>query len=150
MATRRICEYTCILRAATCSLYEQNLWKFFFFFLPLRSFFGTVSGLKQHLGSTFTEPLPARRKTVPRYWSSTPMSSGILCAGKRYNGQTTLSADHLKFTSSRALQFPPEAWLRMSLANGSITRMTIRPSGRVTLKALGSTGHMPPELVTFS
>lgn len=60
------------------------------------------------------------------------------------------NADHPKYTPSRALQLPPEAWLRMSLGNGSITRMTIRPSGRVTLKALGNTGHMPPELITFS
>lgn len=48
----------------------------------------------------------------------------------------------------RALQFPPEGWLRMGLNNGSITWLTIRPSGRVALRALGDAGFMPPEKLT--
>lgn len=48
----------------------------------------------------------------------------------------------------RALQFPPEGWLRMSLNNGSITHLVIRPSGRVALRMLGDTGFMPPEKIT--
>lgn len=74
---------TLTLKVAKCHCYTVIL--FIILFLPRRSFFGTVSGLKQHSGSTFTEPLPARRKTVPRYWSSTPMSFDILCAGKKYD-----------------------------------------------------------------
>lgn len=49
----------------------------------------------------------------------------------------------------RALQLPPEAWLRISLANGSLTRVVCRPSGTVALKTLGSSDHMPPNMVTF-
>ena len=52
---------------------------------------------------------------------------------------------HYKF---RALQFPPEAWLRMSLHNSSITWIAIRPSGRVVLRALGDCGHLPPDKLT--
>jgi hypothetical protein len=50
----------------------------------------------------------------------------------------------------RALQFPPEAWLRMSPRHGSITWLTIRPSGRVVLQSLGDSGHMPPDKLSVS
>ncbi|XP_059569441.1 serine/threonine-protein phosphatase PGAM5, mitochondrial-like isoform X2 [Alligator mississippiensis] len=49
---------------------------------------------------------------------------------------------------TRALQFPPEGWLRMSLNNGSITHLVICPNGRVALRTLGDTGFMPPEKIT--
>lgn len=48
----------------------------------------------------------------------------------------------------RALQFPPEAWLRLSLNHASITWLSITPSGRVILRALGDSGHMPPDIIT--
>jgi serine/threonine-protein phosphatase PGAM5 len=50
----------------------------------------------------------------------------------------------------RALQLPPEAWLRMTTFNCSLTMLTIRPSGSVSLRALGDVGHLTPEEVTFS
>lgn len=52
------------------------------------------------------------------------------------------------FFFNRALQFPPEGWLRMSLNNGSITHLVIRPNGRVALRTLGDTGFMPPDKIT--
>lgn len=58
-------------------------------------------------------------------------------------------ANVIRYFVCRALQLPPEAWLRMSLAHGSITRVTIRPNGRVGLRSLGSAEHMPAKLVTF-
>jgi len=48
------------------------------------------------------------------------------------------------------LQFPPEAWLRLSLHHASITWISVMPSGRVILRTLGDTGHMPPEAITSS
>ena len=48
----------------------------------------------------------------------------------------------------RAMQFPPEAWRRMSLNHGSITWISILPSGQVILHWLGDTGHMPPDAIT--
>ncbi|TMS04096.1 Serine/threonine-protein phosphatase PGAM5, mitochondrial [Larimichthys crocea] len=44
--------------------------------------------------------------------------------------------------------FPPEGWLRIGLNNGSITWLTIRPSGRVALRTLGDAGFMPPDKLT--
>ncbi|XP_054853097.1 serine/threonine-protein phosphatase PGAM5, mitochondrial isoform X2 [Eublepharis macularius] len=57
-------------------------------------------------------------------------------------------ANVIRYIVCRALQFPPEGWLRMSLNNGSITHLVIRPSGRVALRMLGDTGFMPPEKIT--
>ncbi|CAJ0606975.1 unnamed protein product [Cylicocyclus nassatus] len=41
-------------------------------------------------------------------------------------------ANVIRYFVCRALQFPPEGWLRMSLGNCSITWLVIRPSGRVS------------------
>ncbi|XP_063000234.1 serine/threonine-protein phosphatase PGAM5, mitochondrial isoform X2 [Elgaria multicarinata webbii] len=57
-------------------------------------------------------------------------------------------ANVIRYIVCRALQFPPEGWLRISLNNGSITHLVIRPSGRVALRVLGDTGFMPPEKIT--
>jgi len=48
----------------------------------------------------------------------------------------------------RALQLPPEAWLRLSLHHGSVTTLTIRPNGHVILRTLGDAGYMPRDTVT--
>ena len=45
-------------------------------------------------------------------------------------------------------QVNPQAWLRMSLRNGSLTWVTISPKGRVHIKSLGDAGHLPAELLT--
>ncbi|XP_068594542.1 serine/threonine-protein phosphatase PGAM5, mitochondrial isoform X2 [Brachionichthys hirsutus] len=57
-------------------------------------------------------------------------------------------ANVIRYFVCRALQFPPEGWLRMGLNNGSITWLTIRPSGRVALRALGDAGFMPADKLT--
>ncbi|KAK9872863.1 hypothetical protein WA026_019651 [Henosepilachna vigintioctopunctata] len=57
-------------------------------------------------------------------------------------------ANVIRYFVCRALQFPAEAWLRISLNHGSITWITITPSGRVYLKVLGESGHFPPNLLT--
>ncbi|KAK7073070.1 hypothetical protein SK128_023838 [Halocaridina rubra] len=54
-------------------------------------------------------------------------------------------ANVIRYIVCRALQLPPEAWLRMSLHNGSITHIVIRPDGRVGLWQLGECGYMPPD-----
>ncbi|KAI3372287.1 hypothetical protein L3Q82_022802 [Scortum barcoo] len=57
-------------------------------------------------------------------------------------------ANVIRYFVCRALQFPPEGWLRMGLNNGSITWLTIRPSGRVALRTMGDAGFMPPDKLT--
>uniref|UniRef100_A0A1I8FCM1 Serine/threonine-protein phosphatase PGAM5, mitochondrial n=1 Tax=Macrostomum lignano TaxID=282301 RepID=A0A1I8FCM1_9PLAT len=43
-------------------------------------------------------------------------------------------ANVIRYFVCRALQLPPEAWLRFSLDHASITWVTIRPSGRVAVR----------------
>ncbi|KAL3857177.1 hypothetical protein ACJMK2_011870 [Sinanodonta woodiana] len=57
-------------------------------------------------------------------------------------------ANVIRYFICRALQLPPEAWLRLSLNHGSITWITIRPSGRVSLMFLGESGYMPIEKIS--
>ncbi|NP_001291139.1 phosphoglycerate mutase family member 5 [Esox lucius] len=57
-------------------------------------------------------------------------------------------ANVIRYFVCRALQFPPEGWLRLGLNNGSITWLTIRPSGRVGLRMMGDSGFMPPDKLT--
>ncbi|XP_032665535.1 serine/threonine-protein phosphatase PGAM5, mitochondrial isoform X2 [Odontomachus brunneus] len=59
-------------------------------------------------------------------------------------------ANVIRYFVCRALQFPPEAWLRICLKHASITWLCIFPNGRVTLFCLGDTGHMIPQNITSS
>ncbi|CAL8128509.1 unnamed protein product [Orchesella dallaii] len=54
----------------------------------------------------------------------------------------------IRYCVCRALQVPGEAWHRLSLNNCSITFLSILPNGRVILRALGDSGHMPVDLHT--
>ncbi|CAG2254351.1 PGAM5 [Mytilus edulis] len=57
-------------------------------------------------------------------------------------------ANVIRYFVCRALQLPPEAWLRLSLNHGSITWITVRPSGRVGLRTLGESGFMPADVTS--
>ncbi|KPI87277.1 putative phosphoglycerate mutase family member 5 [Leptomonas seymouri] len=59
-------------------------------------------------------------------------------------------ANVIRYLTMRALQLPPEAWLRTSLPHCSVTTITIRGNGHVSLVGMGSYGHLPPDLVTVS
>ncbi|KAH9598199.1 Histidine phosphatase superfamily [Trypanosoma melophagium] len=57
-------------------------------------------------------------------------------------------ANVIRYLVCRALQLPPEAWLRISLPHCSITSITINGRGHVSLSCLGSVGHLPADMVT--
>ncbi|KAJ8711123.1 hypothetical protein PYW07_008365 [Mythimna separata] len=57
-------------------------------------------------------------------------------------------ANVIRFFVCKALQFPPEGWLRMSLNHGSITQLSILPNGNVVLRSLSESGHMDPQYIT--
>lgn len=57
-------------------------------------------------------------------------------------------ANVIRYIVCRALQLPPEAWLRISLNNGSITYLVVHPTGNVSLRMLGDSGFMPPEKIS--
>ncbi|XP_063296775.1 serine/threonine-protein phosphatase PGAM5, mitochondrial-like [Pelobates fuscus] len=53
----------------------------------------------------------------------------------------------IRYFVCRALQLPLEAWLRLPLYHGSITKLLIKPDD-VSLKMLGEAGFMPPGKLT--
>ncbi|QQP36593.1 Phosphoglycerate mutase family member 5, partial [Caligus rogercresseyi] len=56
----------------------------------------------------------------------------------------------IRYFLCRALQFPPNAWLRMNLDNGSITIFTIHPNGDVVLNTYSNSGHFPMDKKTLT
>ena len=54
----------------------------------------------------------------------------------------------IRYFLCRALQLPPEAWLRFSLFHGSTTWLCIGPTGRVSVSMVGDIGHMPAHLMS--
>ena len=55
----------------------------------------------------------------------------------------------IQYFVCRALQFAPEAWSRFAVQNGSITVMQVDKKGDVIVTALGESGHIPVEKLTF-
>ena len=49
----------------------------------------------------------------------------------------------------RALGVDPTAWLRMTIANCSLTVIQVRPDGTCKLFLFGDIGHLPPELIAY-
>jgi serine/threonine-protein phosphatase PGAM5 len=56
----------------------------------------------------------------------------------------------IRYFFCRALQLPPEAWLRMSTYNCSLTYLMIKPNGRVSARMMGDVGHLPYSKTSFS
>ncbi|KAJ8711124.1 hypothetical protein PYW07_008366 [Mythimna separata] len=57
-------------------------------------------------------------------------------------------ANVIRYFVCKALQFPPEGWLRISLNHASITWISIMPNGNVVLRSLSDTGYMEPKYIT--
>lgn len=57
-------------------------------------------------------------------------------------------ANVIRYVVCRALQLPPEAWLRFSLPHASLTHLVVRANGHCSVRCLGDSGHLPVELVT--
>uniref|UniRef100_A0A158Q7H9 Serine/threonine-protein phosphatase PGAM5, mitochondrial n=1 Tax=Elaeophora elaphi TaxID=1147741 RepID=A0A158Q7H9_9BILA len=55
----------------------------------------------------------------------------------------------IRYFVCRALQFPPEGWLRLSVGHCSITWIVIYPNGFVSVRSLGDIGHLPNGKVSF-
>lgn len=59
-------------------------------------------------------------------------------------------ANVIRYFLCRALQIPPEAWLRFCIFNCSLTYFTIRPTGSVSCRLVGDIGHLDYDMTTFS
>lgn len=56
----------------------------------------------------------------------------------------------IRYFALRALQLPPEAWLRLCTFNCSLTHLVIWPHGSVSCNSIGDVGHLSLEETTFS
>ena len=56
----------------------------------------------------------------------------------------------IRYLFCRALQLPPEAWLRLCTFNCSITYLVIRPNGMVSCRMMGDIGHLDYYESSFS
>mmetsp|Transcript_19833 Transcript_19833/g.24457 ORF Transcript_19833/g.24457 Transcript_19833/m.24457 type:complete len:302 (-) Transcript_19833:202-1107(-) len=56
----------------------------------------------------------------------------------------------IRYFFCRALQLPPEAWLRFSTFNCSLTYLMVKPNGTVSCRMLGDVGHLGYGNTTFS
>jgi serine/threonine-protein phosphatase PGAM5 len=56
----------------------------------------------------------------------------------------------IRYFFCRALQLPPEAWLRLCTFNCSITYLVIRPNGMVSARMMGDIGHLDYDDTSFS
>lgn len=59
-------------------------------------------------------------------------------------------ANVIRYFLCRALQLPPEAWLRLCPFNCSLTYITIRATGSVSCRMMGDIGHLGYDKATFS
>lgn len=75
--------------------------------------------------------------TRPRAGVDQPQTSMLVC-----------HANVIRYMVCRALQLPPEAWLRIALPHASITSINVRGSGNVSIGMLGAATHLPPNLQT--
>ena len=111
-------------------------------------------------GAPCTPEPPYNCRTIPKEHRVFQESARIEAAFRKYfyradPEQNTDSievyvchANVIRYFVCRALQFPSEGWLRMRTNNCGITWLTIRPNGRVQLRSMGDTGHLPPNLIT--
>jgi serine/threonine-protein phosphatase PGAM5 len=75
----------------------------------------------------------------------------VLDVGLRHEFEVIVGHGNvIRYFVCRGLQIPPEAWLRFSVFNCSITYLVISPSGYVSVRSLGDTGHLSYEETTFS
>jgi serine/threonine-protein phosphatase PGAM5 len=56
----------------------------------------------------------------------------------------------LRYFVMRALQVPPEAWIKTDVYNCAISEVIIREDGEMLLLSHNDHGHLPPEMKTFN
>jgi serine/threonine-protein phosphatase PGAM5 len=56
----------------------------------------------------------------------------------------------IRYFFCRALQLPPEAWLRLCTYNCSLTYLVVRPNGLVSARMMGDIGHLSYDESSFS
>jgi len=59
-------------------------------------------------------------------------------------------ANVIRYFVCRIMQVGPEAWLRLSLGNCSVTWLAIHPNGTISIRVIGDIGHFPKGKISFT
>jgi hypothetical protein len=116
---------------------------------PSASSDATVSSSSEDTSSDVA-PAPAEAPPFAQPDAAGSAPSAALDAGG-LRGRCAIIVCHgnvIRYCALRALQLPPEAWLRLILPHGSITTVTITADGDALLTGLGDAGHLPAPDVT--
>jgi hypothetical protein len=79
-----------------------------------------------------------------------PSAAASSCDAEHEFDVVVCHGNVIRYATMRALQLPPEAWLRTATFNCSLTYLVVRPSGSVSLRTFGDVGHLPMNMVSFS
>ncbi|GBG23956.1 Serine/threonine-protein phosphatase PGAM5, mitochondrial [Hondaea fermentalgiana] len=108
------------------------------------------------------QPVPASRTYKPSDVDCYEDGSRIEAAFRKHIHRAPLHQHHdtheilvchgnvIRYFVCRALQFDPAAWLRFAVYNTGITVIRVGHNGNVSVSAIGDTGHLPAEKVTYS
>lgn len=55
----------------------------------------------------------------------------------------------IRYSLLRALQLPPQAWLRIAIWNTGITHLYVRSRGIVGIRSMGEVGHLKKDQITY-
>jgi serine/threonine-protein phosphatase PGAM5 len=115
-----------------------------------RKYFYRADPPTTHSASTPLES-PTTTTTTTTTSNNLPSSSIPSSNEERHEFEIIIChANVIRYFVCRALQLPPETWLRMCPFNCSLTYLTIRPTGTVSLRMMGDIGHLPSHAITFS
>jgi hypothetical protein len=102
--------------------------------------------LMQLLQRIFIELIIINRKKHMILLYFMPIFYVISFASKNKNSNSNENYD---FLFIRIMQFPIQAWLRITLNHGSITHIAILSDGSIVMKSVGDSGFIPSNKVTF-
>jgi serine/threonine-protein phosphatase PGAM5 len=115
--------------------------------IPMRPDVGTLEAQAKEIDENHDRIETVFQKYIHRAYPTDP--DGDDCPEHDFE-VIVCHANIIRYFLLRSLQLPPEAWLRFSLFNCSITYLMIQPNGYVTVRLVGDTGHIPYEETTFS
>ena len=121
--------------------------------IPHRPDVGTLSQQQKEIHENHDRIERAFQKYFHRRLSSTTDGASSLSSSPLVDHEFEVIVCHanvIRYFVMRALQLPPEAWLRLSLFNCSMTYLIVQPNGYVTARLIGDTGHIPYDETTFS
>ena len=127
---------------------------------------GDAAMLPLHVDSMLREGAPCWPEGYSGGWQPAPHefheeAARIEAAFRKHIHRAPPSQEHdsvtilvchgnvIRYFLMRALQLPPGAWLRCSVYNGCVTRLSIRDTGSVSVRSVGEALGQDANMVTY-